>query len=812
MESRSGLSRNATRWLMAKAEAYLKALVVTPEDARLLGESERFVPIIKKRKIFEGDTLCNFCRVVDFSTLRGEDDAEGEYDLGFVEEIIHNEKCALCRLVRGSLQLHWSSYPTRTITGDLVRCHLFIPGPENGHGRREIVISPLVVEDELPDGVYRSGQRQSLVLLVDDLKLVRPDIQQKNSSLGRVVPPEFDIGFLRQTFCECVKEHGIGCAWPKLLQVPKGTARQSPLIEAKSYSRNLRVIDVEAKNVITADAECRYVALSYVWGTVDSIRLQRDSREELASIGALARAKVSRTVRDAMKLTVLLGERYLWIDALCIVQDDEQDKLIQIEQMDVIYTNSILTLVAASGTDAEAGLPGLEPETRRPNQHIESIGGLRLVANGPELRQVMASLRWNARGWTFQELALSKRVLCFTPHQCYFLCNAGVQSEDTTLEYPAGPNVFSQEPLDVFQLNTRAGLWQCYKEIVNGFSSRSFTCENDVNDGIDGLLNLLSTSEDEAFICGLPETLLDSALLWMPDGPMHERAKHRNGEAFPSWSWTGWVGPVHYPFYMNPSQEHDIHSFITKWVIETSDENHELFVDPRYIKSGSASSESSYMTGTTLTYSNPHFTPSPWRKRLKREYLSNANVGSLPNYTSVNSLRPRIQTGVLSFATRLASFIIYNNPDHPPAIATAAGSPHRRPCAIVHQSDRRPKRPSVFSWVGTVFIEISHAETLPLISQGNFIVLSSTNTSMLPWWLLRDRERPDNGLIYSEDRFGPLPEASEGVAAGRQQEHLLYNVMWVKWGLEYTSRLGVGQIHRDGWELADNIIRKIRLR
>ena len=58
-------------------------------------------------------------------------------------------------------------------------------------------------------------------------------------------------------------------------------------------------------------------------------------------------APLPRTIRDAIHLTQLLGEKYLWIDALCIKQDDAEFKTARILEMDQIYTASALTIIAA---------------------------------------------------------------------------------------------------------------------------------------------------------------------------------------------------------------------------------------------------------------------------------------------------------------------------------------------------------------------------------------------------------------------------------------------------------------------------------
>jgi hypothetical protein len=801
----NAIPRGVARTLQAKANAYIKGLVVTQKDVQSLVDTEFTSALNNKRTITAAEELCSLCRQVDFSTVEGESDAEKDYNLGFIKDIINNQRCSLCRLIAASLRLNWGYSPMWNKAGELVRCHVFITGPNNGHGRRELVITPLIDEEEYPEGLQRLGPRQTLNLFVDDLRLVKAETTGSNSVLGRVVPAQCDITLLRDTFRSCVRSHGIQCEWFKFLAVPDWAQRRSIRVEAKSYARNLRVLDVEEGNIIDAPIECQYVALSYVWGGSKFLRLLKENKNNLSSPGALAREVVPRTIQDAMRLVKILGERYLWVDALCIIQDDDSDKLIQITQMDIIYSSAILTIVAASGVDAEAGLPGLHVGSRQPAQYVESIRGLRFVANGPELVDVMKQLRWNTRGWTFQEMALSKRVLCFAPQQCYYLCNRGVLSEDTVLEHPESEG-YCQAPVPEFQLSTRAGLWQCYREIVERYSTRDFTCENDVNDGVDGLLNSLSTFEDEAFVCGLPETLLEIALLWLPAGPLRVRDKHRDGDQFPSWSWTGWVGPVIYPSYLPSSKE--LHTEITDWNIESSGATNALFVDPGYITTG-AQVDRGDERGLRRSHDRT-FTASPWRKTLKHERGPPTLSASARDI--IDPRRSRIQTAFLHFTTQLATFVIYNNPNQHPASTTASANSNIRPCAILHQTDTRPNRPSVISWVGTVFIETSQAETMPMLSQGEFIVLSSTNREMMPTWVTKVALRPEKGLIYSEERFGPLPETDDDDEIGSRTKPMLYNVMWVKWGLEFTSRLGIGQIHRDGWALADGLARRIKLR
>jgi hypothetical protein len=58
-----------------------------------------------------------------------------------------------------------------------------------------------------------------------------------------------------------------------------------------------------------------------------------------------------------MAFVRLLGHRYLWVDALYIIQDDLADKAKQLPMMGMIYGSSTFTIMAAAGDSAEAGLP-----------------------------------------------------------------------------------------------------------------------------------------------------------------------------------------------------------------------------------------------------------------------------------------------------------------------------------------------------------------------------------------------------------------------------------------------------------------------
>lgn len=141
-----------------------------------------------------------------------------------------------------------------------------------------------------------------------------------------------------------------------------GTAAILDLYE--SLELHSRVIDVIRLRVVPAPKRCRYVALSYVWGGRQRWTLRDGNDRFFRNDGTVERRRCSKTIWDAIQLCQNVGERYLWVDALCIVQDTE-DKHAQIQAMEAIYREAIFTIAAAAGGHADTGLMGVSDGSRR---------------------------------------------------------------------------------------------------------------------------------------------------------------------------------------------------------------------------------------------------------------------------------------------------------------------------------------------------------------------------------------------------------------------------------------------------------------
>jgi hypothetical protein len=95
--------------------------------------------------------------------------------------------------------------------------------------------------------------------------------------------------------------------------------------------------------------------------------------------------KLPQVINDAIILVSELQERFLWVNALCIMQYDERDKKSQIPHIGMIYSQAAATIVSLSGNDASRGLPGVREESRRVRQCSVTTSPWQLCAKLPEL-------------------------------------------------------------------------------------------------------------------------------------------------------------------------------------------------------------------------------------------------------------------------------------------------------------------------------------------------------------------------------------------------------------------------------------------
>jgi len=109
-------------------------------------------------------------------------------------------------------------------------------------------------------------------------------------------------------------------------------------------------------------------------------QLEISNIEDLRQPGGLQLELLPATTADAIRVTLELGERYLWVDALCIIQDDLADKRYFVPIMDSVYGCALLTIIALSGQRSDSGLSGIRPGSRSREERPFSIRTTPIIA------------------------------------------------------------------------------------------------------------------------------------------------------------------------------------------------------------------------------------------------------------------------------------------------------------------------------------------------------------------------------------------------------------------------------------------------
>ncbi|KAF7549356.1 hypothetical protein G7Z17_g6444 [Cylindrodendrum hubeiense] len=134
-----------------------------------------------------------------------------------------------------------------------------------------------------------------------------------------------------------------------------------------------------------------------------------------------------KTLSDAIKVCRVIGIRYIWIDALCIIQDDQQDKAREICQMGRTYRDATLTIMAASAKSVYAGfLDDTKvdaPEAKLPF-HLgrDSFGAVFVRSSFDSHPYFLDEEPMFKRAWNFQEMLLSSRIIMFDSYQTTLKC------------------------------------------------------------------------------------------------------------------------------------------------------------------------------------------------------------------------------------------------------------------------------------------------------------------------------------------------------------------------------------------------------
>jgi len=294
-------------------------------------------------------------------------------------------------------------------------------------------------------------------------------------------------------------------------------------------------------------------------------------------------SQLPKTFQDAVQIARALGFQYLWIDSLCIIQDDTTDWELESAKMAGIYEESCLTIAATASVDSKGGF-FFNRWTRQPwgrRSNIETFEFQRTFGDGDRtvyVRQAFESGHFTIAGtplypkfftntgpllhraWAYQERIMAPRVLHVNTDEMFWeckhctLCECGYLSWDrkqSDLEHlnrqgplVARPSSTSKSRIAraVDQATPIENVRLIWQHILKDYTTLALTKESDRLPAISGLASFLSQRFETRYLAGLWEDNLAVELSWQRERSTTQGLCWRNTTSnMPSWSWASIV-------------------------------------------------------------------------------------------------------------------------------------------------------------------------------------------------------------------------------------------------------------------------------
>ncbi|CAM1510871.1 Fc.00g083840.m01.CDS01 [Cosmosporella sp. VM-42] len=326
----------------------------------------------------------------------------------------------------------------------------------------------------------------------------------------------------------------------------------------KNFYLPTRLLDVgthgsPSVRVVITEQDCSkttkpvYLILSYCWGLANE-----RAKTTRANLGERRRGidldSLPKTVKDAIILTRLMGIRYLWVDALCIVQSWAGDRYIddwnsEAPKMGLYYSNAYCLISALEASDSSNGIFFERKVAKYATKDCvlafdttkDEYIYLLAVRPENELKLELAGMPLMKRGWTFQERLLSPRALLWSKRGLLWHC-AGLRFAtecSPEAEQPKGSLALQLYSHAIFQPQAGTVMTERWPDAVSEYSGKNLTYETDRLVAIQGLGDRIAAQHNDEYFAGVFRSHLAYGLLWeSPTDANRQKLAH-----FPTWSW-----------------------------------------------------------------------------------------------------------------------------------------------------------------------------------------------------------------------------------------------------------------------------------
>jgi Heterokaryon incompatibility protein (HET) len=288
----------------------------------------------------------------------------------------------------------------------------------------------------------------------------------------------------------------------------------------------------------------RYAVLSHCWGPPDKRPLRTTEATLPQHLLQIPWQQLPQTFQDSMLLCRELSIQYIWIDSLCIIQDDEEDWRKESARMGYIYERALFTIAASSAVNSREGLFQVRKALNLvtiPYGDDKGGGNQVLAYIEPDVEKCLSSCPLNQRAWVMQEYFLSRRTVHFTTHGIIWSCKNGKTPKTRLMTSEFGVSwekVFEDD----------------WSALVYNYTRRELTYKSDKLVAIHGLSNQFwrrDNADALGYHYGLWLEDMPHDLLWYGE----ERLARDVGTGIPCWSWASTTGPISFKASMFENAE-----------------------------------------------------------------------------------------------------------------------------------------------------------------------------------------------------------------------------------------------------------------
>ncbi|UPL03818.1 hypothetical protein LCI18_014752 [Fusarium solani-melongenae] len=353
--------------------------------------------------------------------------------------------------------------------------------------------------------------------------------------------------------------------------------------QGPALPREIKVVEVGR------ELKSQYIAVSYRWPKKPNQDQQLTSATRDHFLRGYSTAELPQLYCDAFTVARMLGFRYVWIDALCIMQDNGGDWHAEAPKMASVYGNAIFTVAFGDGPEPEhsewrscslrdaatrAAAQTFVKGGRIPNFDKRSPESIYywLESNGNFPTRPSSEL--DQRGWTFQERLLSKRILTITADGLFWDCCRSSASDTRPLGFLGDFSPIFRDS-DERKIKTqllgmsrdptivaRGDLYLLWRRILQDYTQRKFSHTKDRIVAIEGVVRRIGDVLNEQCFLGVWKGDSLRSLIWFCDTVALSAKPARKDYQIrvPSWSWASVSSPIQYRLWhpFETSADHNV--------------------------------------------------------------------------------------------------------------------------------------------------------------------------------------------------------------------------------------------------------------